>query len=550
MSDSAISDPLQQSHEDAIRLLIDGDTPWDRRLIQASRWLNPILVKETRQALKSKQFSWTFMLLIIFTIAWTLIAVISSIPNVYYDSDGSSFLLGYVVILMLPSLLVIPQVAFRSMSSELEDGTFETLSLSMLSPKQVVYGKLSVAALQLTVYLSILAPCIALTYLLQGVTLESIAALLLVNGAVSMFLCSISILMASIGRSRTLQIKFSVFLVLLQLFAIVCMFPFIWTCLSFQGLDEPGWTAVAVFCLFLGGYAWIALRCAWSSIDMPSANRSTPVRVAVFVVGMAIVIVGVFLVLTKNLDQTLFNDSILIVATLSWIHWGITGGMMMGESGIVTYRARRTLPDSYFGRLFLTWFNPGAGPAYLLVILSFFGPWLGIFLLTSSWNGIFPMISVNLSFQTKTWFYISALGSYLALYLGLVRLMLLAFFRKTRASRILLAFASMLVMLTLGILVSLMGSLIASNFREMVYDWYCFINPMWTLSELGSNMSSEAFFAWVALLTSAGLVLLINALLTSRDTMISRVETPPRVLAEQPRKESSESEQVDPWKES
>jgi len=55
------------------------------------------------------------------------------------------------------------------MASELEDGTFETLSLSTLSPGPILVGKLSDAALQLIVYLSVIAPCIALTYLLRGV---------------------------------------------------------------------------------------------------------------------------------------------------------------------------------------------------------------------------------------------------------------------------------------------------------------------------------------------------------------------------------------------
>ena len=36
--------------------------PIERRLVHAGDWLNPILVKETRQALKSFQFTTTFVL--------------------------------------------------------------------------------------------------------------------------------------------------------------------------------------------------------------------------------------------------------------------------------------------------------------------------------------------------------------------------------------------------------------------------------------------------------------------------------------------------------
>ncbi len=82
--------------------------------------------------------------------------------------DGRSMLSGYIVILLVPAFIIIPQAAFRSMASELDDGTFETLSLSMLKPTHILFGKLNVAVLQLIVYMSIVAPCIAMTYLLRG----------------------------------------------------------------------------------------------------------------------------------------------------------------------------------------------------------------------------------------------------------------------------------------------------------------------------------------------------------------------------------------------
>ena len=53
--------------------------------------LNPILVKETRQALKSRQFIITFMLLL--TVAW-LISVFGTIwygPAIEYGSAGRAF---------------------------------------------------------------------------------------------------------------------------------------------------------------------------------------------------------------------------------------------------------------------------------------------------------------------------------------------------------------------------------------------------------------------------------------------------------------------------
>ncbi|MCU0707223.1 MAG: hypothetical protein MUF23_02930 [Pirellula sp.] len=546
MSDVTLSDPTQKSHEEAVRLLIDGDTAWDRRLLQASNWLNPILVKETRQALKSKQFTWTFMLLIVIAIAWTLIGILSSIPNIYYDADGSVFLLGYLIILLFPSMLVIPQATFRSMASELEDGTFETLSLSLLQPSQIIYGKLSVAALQLVLYLSILAPCIALTYLLQGVTLEIIAALLLIIGSVCLFLCTIAIFLAATARSRVVQVLFSVVMIGLQLVAGGILFGYIIQIVREQSLGWEGWTATMLTLLALIAYGWLWMRCSSSLIDMASANRSTPIRSAVFIVGTAIAVCGAFMVLINQ--GNLGDESAQIacvVAVFCWIHWGIAGGWMMGESGIITNRARRTLPDSYFGRVFLTWFNPGAGPAYLLIVLGFIGPWIAFFAVLTIVNLSVAGSNATKEIAFSSWAYVSALAAYLALYLGIVRLTLLIIFRKSRAPRMLLSFAMVFVMFILSIFLSLSISLAAGDYRDMEFDWYCFINPIWTLGELFPTMyqarqgmsifdNGEELFAWLALVVSASIVFLINAVFTARDVMVSRIETPPRVLAERP----------------
>jgi ABC-type Na+ efflux pump permease subunit len=562
MSDSALSDPMQRSHDEVIRIVIDGESKWDQRLIRGSYWLNPILVKEARQALKSKQFAWTFMLLIVFTAAWTLFAVASSIPDVYYDSDGTVFLMGYLTILLVPTIIVIPQVAFRSMASELEDGTFETLSLSMLTPGQIVYGKLSMAALQLIVYLSILAPCIAFTYLLRGISLGVIGFLLVLIVVSCMFLAATSIMLAAIARTRTLQVLFSILMVLGQLVAFGFLFGIASSGMSEQNALQTPSAYLNMFC-FLGiilSYAWLWLRCAASLIDMASANRSTPVRFAVFVVGMIIAIGSVLAMMNQSAESGNVNRlfAVNVFINVCWLHWAIAGAWMMGESGIISQRARRSLPDSYFGRVFMTLFNPGAGPAYLLVVLGFLGPWVGYFGATDLLAIIQGRYSGSIAEAYRSWLKVLALAAYIALYLGMTRLLLLAFYRNKRASRLLEAFAMTGVLVIAGVFATLFGNLAANNFRDMYFDWYCFLNPFWMLSEYSSDntiqpsmqdvfSSAELFFAWLALIISGSVVFFINAILTARDVMITRVETPPRVRAEQSKKK--QVDEVDPWKE-
>src|SRR5436853_1378026 len=131
--------------------------------------LNPILVKEARQAMKSRQFVVTFTLLLIGGWAWTVLFIAAGIPAIYYSPVGPALLRGYFLVLSVPLLIVVPYAAFRSLAGEWEDGTFELLSITALSARQIVTGKLASAVLQMMVYYSALAPCIAFTYLLRGI---------------------------------------------------------------------------------------------------------------------------------------------------------------------------------------------------------------------------------------------------------------------------------------------------------------------------------------------------------------------------------------------
>ena len=51
-------------------------------------WLNPILIKEARQSLKSRQFIITFFLLLAASCVWTIFGVVINAPDVYYVPDG------------------------------------------------------------------------------------------------------------------------------------------------------------------------------------------------------------------------------------------------------------------------------------------------------------------------------------------------------------------------------------------------------------------------------------------------------------------------------
>ncbi len=540
----------QVEHRAAIEQLVEGETNWDRRLIACSDWINPILVKETRQALKSRQFSWTLLLLTLVILGWSILAIVGMIPSIYYNSNGAGMLIGYVVILIVPALIVIPQSTFRSMASELEDGTFETLSLSTLSPRQILVGKLSVAALQLIVYMSVIAPCIALTYLLRGVTLEVIAMTILIITSCSLALSTIAISVASFSRTRMQQVFFSILLLIGQAICAFWSGSILVFLVGSGGFGVEGWIVFGIFLLGIVLYGWLLLRCGACAIGVTSENRSTPIRVPLLTIGLVMCMLEGFMIASYGTIDT-FPPMVGAAAVSLFIHWSIAGTFIMGERGTIPARARRSLPSSLMGRVFLTWLNPGAGPGYIFVLLSFFGSTFGLMLAPSI---LLP--SSSLSDLTSLALFLIAMTCYLALYLGMVRLLCMAFLRHLLVGRLVLSFTMSIVLVVLAVVFTCSINLAANDYQTLSFDWYCFPNLFWTLGELfpdraGNWGTPEEFGALIALVLSTLPVVLLNIILTAKDVVLLRIETPERVRAERDKRRSdsgrkSDQDDVDP----
>ena len=208
--------PAPSSH----RICEDPSPGWERYWLRGSEAINPIVVKEVRQSLKSRQFTLSFGLTLLAAVSWTLIGTTLMVPRLYYLPAGLPFLTGFFCILALPLLIIVPFSAYRSLSAEMEHSTFELLKISALSALQIVYGKMASALVQTMLYLSALAPCIVLTYLLRGVSLWSILLLLGATVVISVVETAIAILLAAISNTRVLQSLIS----LVTLIAMICIF--------------------------------------------------------------------------------------------------------------------------------------------------------------------------------------------------------------------------------------------------------------------------------------------------------------------------------------
>lgn len=133
--------------------------------------LNPILVREVQQAVKGR----VFPLMIILALAVSVVIALAVASNYVEGGNGRGAFEGGMATLVPLVMFIIPMQAYNSMRTELKGGIVEQLLLSRLSPGRILSGKLQAAMVQFVLYVSVLSPLLATSYLLRGVDLPTIA---------------------------------------------------------------------------------------------------------------------------------------------------------------------------------------------------------------------------------------------------------------------------------------------------------------------------------------------------------------------------------------
>ena len=305
----------------------------DRFLVYTGDWLNPILVKETRQALKSSQFTITFVLVLV--ACWiATIGVVSYIgPRIFYAADGGTLLAWYFAILALPLMVVVPLSAFRSLTAEREDNTYDLLQITSLKPRQIISGKLGSSIAQMAVYFSAITPCLAFTYLLRGVDLPTIAVLLAYAFFWSFGLSMIGILLATLTPQRFVQV-----IILVGFVAILFSMLYAAIGMSFGaayygrsaiwGDNNEFWVITAMLATFYVTFFAQAFYASAGLITFSSENRSTPQRICMLVQQAAFVAWMAYYWITWDYSEEALFASFM----LAGIYWYVMGTLLTAEA--------------------------------------------------------------------------------------------------------------------------------------------------------------------------------------------------------------------------
>src|SRR5262245_5187959 len=164
--------------------------------------VNPIVVKELRQAVQSRFVTATLMILLcIQLVALGVYLLFSGDATTSFDSGRQIFLI-LLGIVFAAGMLFVPLYTAIRLVAERSDTQVDLLFISTIKPRRIITGKLAAATAINILIFSACLPFMTLTYFLRGIDLPSIFTLMAACFLVIIACAQLAIFVACIPINR------------------------------------------------------------------------------------------------------------------------------------------------------------------------------------------------------------------------------------------------------------------------------------------------------------------------------------------------------------
>ncbi|MCC9599490.1 hypothetical protein LOC67_02875 [Stieleria sp. JC731] len=491
--------------------------------------LNPILIKEARQSLKSRQFLITFFCLLAASCAWTVMGVVSYAPDIYYMPSGADLLSGYYLILSVAMFIFVPLTAFRSLAAELDEGTYEMLAITRLSAWRIVSGKMNSACLQMLIYFSAIVPCLAFCYLLRGIGLPTIIFTIVMLLVTTLVLTSFGLVLSTIATGRTLQTFLLVGLVATVVFAEFGLSIFM---MEEVFGERFGGTLIGFSLVFIMALSFVVLflSAAAARIAPVTENRST--RLRAIMLGQQVLWIVIMVYATWETEQIEFiNVGMMMMA----VYWFVCGTLICGETRELSPRVLREWPSTYATKMLLSWWMPGPGTGFMFCISTALAGMIALATMgTFAWIGDSGVRSRG----TPPLFLAMLYSGYLFAYLGLVRLISMPMLKRW-GPMFMPPLIVAIVMVFMGVLAPCVVDVVFQGRVSNNYSAVHAFNWIWTWGETFRNRGLQPPEAIIMIFIVGVIILVANLVLLFREFQIRRVAVPDRVRQDKEQQASS-----------
>jgi hypothetical protein len=178
------------------------------RLARWREWeLNPVVVKELRQAVRNWSVTGMLLLFLIVLFCASLVFLVNQSFSPYSNQLlGARVFQSFVFILTGASTLFIPLYIGVRVAIERQENNVDLLYISTLTPGRIIRGKFYCGAYMALLFFSACMPFMAFTNLLRGVDLPTVFFILLVVFLVVCGAIQVAILLACLPISKPFKV--------------------------------------------------------------------------------------------------------------------------------------------------------------------------------------------------------------------------------------------------------------------------------------------------------------------------------------------------------
>ncbi|HHY86875.1 MAG TPA: hypothetical protein GYA07_15265 [Verrucomicrobia bacterium] len=359
------------------RGLIDGMV---QRLRNWREWeLNPIVVKELRQAVRS--WSVTGMLLLFLSVLFCtgLVMILGHALDVHANQRlGANVFQAFIVILTFSSLVFIPLYVGTRLAAERQENNLDLLYITTLTPHRIIRGKFFCGAYMAVLFFSACMPFMAFTNLLRGIDLPTVGFILVCLFLVVCAAVQCAIFIACLPVSKLFKILLGLggFIVLNMVSG---MLNAIFYTLMQSGIvsmsggvagvhaSSTFWTGFATAAGVILAVVVLLYYMSVALISPPSANRAFALRVYITVVWLLSGILSLYRV-------SISSNSELILPWAITTFFLLSGALVVviSNNDELSVRVRRRIPSRAFLRILAFLFYNGAagGLVWVALLLS------------------------------------------------------------------------------------------------------------------------------------------------------------------------------------
>lgn len=331
--------------------------------------INPIVVKELRQAVQGRFVTGALLLLLLVQLVMIAFALLVE-QNTTLDA-GQTLFMWLLGVLLFVSLFFIPVYTGGRLAAERADNNVDLLFITTLSPVSIIWGKMLAGLIITLLIYSACLPFMTFTYFLRGIDIPSILVVLILTVAIVTTFIQIGVFLACLPVGK-------VFRALIGLGAFGSLFITFGSTMgmcygilssgvgSMLGTWEFWGPATMVIVFFLVGIGLFFVLSV-AVVSPPASNRAFPVRVYLVAVW---IITGI--TLGGSAIQT---NSFEPIAAWIGICTGVAGLALISsvcERETLTRRIRRTIPTNPISRIVAFFFYSGSANG-LIWSLAFMG---------------------------------------------------------------------------------------------------------------------------------------------------------------------------------